>query len=409
MQVLLVNPPSEFLIDENVFPTLGLLYLSSYIKNAGYKDVSLLDLNGNHYLPDSIDADIVGFYSNTPQFPVVLELNKKIKSINKNKLAKYVIGGPHVSGRPQDAIDYFNYVVVGEGEKAFLDIVRSIDSGKPVEEGIKRYEYMKDIDSIPFPDRDLIDIHNYKYIINGLNATTVITSRGCPYRCAFCANNAWGKTIRLRSPENVIEEIKILKNKYGYNAFMFFDDTMTVNKKRMMSICNMIKDLNIIYRCFIRSDTVNREVLIKMKESGCVEVGLGIESGSPRILKIVDKGEKVEQHMQAIRLCREVGIRVKGFFILGLPGENEESIKETTDFLEECNVDDFDITIFTPYPGSIIYQNKEKYDIKFDGDYEDYWYKGKPGHYKSVISTSSLSSEDIVSRRDEIEKRFRGK
>jgi radical SAM superfamily enzyme YgiQ (UPF0313 family) len=182
---------------------------------------------------------------------------------------------------------------------------------------------------------------------------------------------------------------------------------MTVNKKRMMEICGLLKGLGIIYRCFIRSDTVCPEVLKAMRDSGCVEVGIGLESGSPRILKIVNKGETVEKNLQAIKQCHSLGIRVKGFVIIGLPGENRESVRETMDFLDEARLDDLDISIYTPYPGSYIYKNREKFDINFKDDYEHAWYKGRPGQYRSSASTSSLTSEDIVKIRDHIEAEYK--
>jgi len=409
MKILLINPPSKFLIDDNVFPTLGLLYLAAYLKKAGYRDILLLDLNGNHAIPEEINADIVGFYSNTPQFPTVIELKEKIAGINRNKFATYVIGGPHVSGRPQDAKPYFDYIVRGEGERAFLDIVNAVAAGESLPDKVVKYGYIKDLDTIPFPDRNLVDVKSYKYLINERLATTLITSRGCPYGCAFCANNAWGKTLRLRSPENVIEEIKFLMRDYGYRAFMFFDDTMTVHRKRMEKLCDMLKKLNIIYRCFIRADTVDKDILTKMKESGCVEVGMGMESGSQRILNIVNKGQTASQNMKTVKWCKELGLRIKGFFVVGFPGENTESVRETIDFIEESNVDDLDVTVFTPYPGSKIYEQKQKYDIQFKGTYEDYWYKGKPGFYKSMVATSGLGSEEIAKIREDIEKRFKKK
>lgn len=408
MKILLINPPSPFLIDENVFPTLGLLYLGSYLKQAGYRDISLLDLNGKHDLPGEIKADIVGIYSNTPQFPEAVKLVKRLRVVNKAKEPLYCIGGPHVSGRPEDALQDFDKVVVGEGEMAMLDIVREKESGCGTKGGkiIKR-AYMKDIDNLPFADRDLINIRDYKYYIDGVLTTTLVTSRGCPYGCNFCANNVWMKTLRMRSAANVYEEVKMLKENYGYGAFMFFDDTMTVNKKRMSDICGMLKELGIIYRCFIRSDTVDAALLEKMRSSGCVEVGMGIESGSQRILDAVRKGETVGSNMKAIKLCRELGICVKGFFIIGLPGEDHISIKETIAFLEEADLDDVDITIYKPYPGSFVYKNREKFDIDFKDDYEHAWYKGRPKDYSTTVSTKALSSSDILKFRDEIERRFK--
>lgn len=408
MKILFINPNSSFLINEKVFPSLGLLYLVSYLKKHGYKDISLIDLNEEKPLPDTIEADIVGFYSNTPQFPTVMSLIKDIKRINRARDPIYVIGGPHISGKPEDAHGEFDVIVIGEGERAVLDIVRRKEAAQK-QEKILKYEYEKEIDSFPFPDRDIIDIKSYKYYIDGHLTTTVISSRGCPFGCNFCANNAWGKTLRMRSPQNVFDEVALLKTKYGYESFMFFDDTMTVNRKRMLEICDLLKQLNVIYRCFIRSDTVDAEVLLAMRNSGCVEVGVGIESGSQRILDTVNKGETVKKNMDAIKLCHSAGIRVKGFFIIGLPGENKESIRETIGFLEEAGLDDLDVTVYTPYPGSLIYKNKARFDIDFKDDYEHAWFKGRPGDYVTKVSTQAFSSEDILRLRGEIETRFKMK
>ena len=406
MKVVLINPSSNFLINEKVFPSLGILYLSSYLKKHGYTDISVIDMNDGKALPESMEADVVGFYSNTPQFPTVINLLKEAKIRNNIKDALYVLGGPHVSGKPEDALDECDVVVVGEGERAFLEVVRRKEKDEKQERVVK-YEYIVDIDQLPFPDRDIIDIKSYKYYLEGALTTTVISSRGCPFGCNFCANNAWGKTLRLRSPQNVFDEVKMLHDRYGYSAFMFFDDTMTVDRRRMARICSLLKKLDIVYRCFIRSDTVDADILRDMRSSGCVEVGVGIESGSQRMLDIANKGETIKKNMDAIKMCHSFDIRVKGFFIIGLPGENKESIQETVEFLEEAQLDDIDVTVYTPYPGSAVYKNKEKFDINFKDDYEHAWFKGRPGDYRTTVSTKGLRSDEILSLRDDLEKRFK--
>lgn len=406
MKILLVNPGSNFLINEKTFPSLGLLYLSAYLKKHGYNDISLMDMNDKRPMPESIDADIVGFYSNTPQLPGVAKLVKSVKELNRAKEPLYILGGPHISGKPDDLPEDFDIAVVGEGEKALLDIVRAKE-GSAAQERIVRRGYIDDIDSLPLPDRDIIDVKSYKYFLDGELTTTMITSRGCPFGCNFCANNAWGKTLRMRSAEKIFEEASILKYKYGYRSLMFFDDTMTVNKKRMEEITRLIGALDMIYRCFIRSDTVDRGILKLMRRSGCVEVGMGIESGSQRILDIIKKGETVKKNMQAIKLCHELGIRVKGFFIVGLPGEDKRSIMETMAFLEEACLDDLDATLYVPYPGSYVHKNKDEFDISFKDDYDHAWFKGRPDGYTTTVSTSALTSGQILKYRDDIEKRFK--
>lgn len=407
LKILLINPGSKFLIEEKVFPPLGLLSIGAYLRECGYEDVKVLDLCDCGGELGEIDADIVGVGSNTPQFPDAFQIIKDIKKINKKKDAVYVFGGPHISGRPSDVPDG-DIAVVGEGELALLDICDRKRDGLPQEKVIRK-EYVKSIDSFPYPDRDLIDIKGYRYFIDGHLATTIMTSRGCPYSCGFCANNAWGKTLRMRTPEKILGEVKLLINKYGYDSFMFFDDTMTVNKKRMLRICELLKPLCIKYRCFIRSDTVNREVLQAMKDSGCVEVGVGIESGSQRILDISTKSETVETQRKSVKMCHDLGLRVKGFIIIGLPGENRESIQETKELLDDINLDDVDFTVYTPYPGSIIYENRDQYDISFKDDYRKSWYKGRPGEYNSLVSTSALTAGDIVEIRDEMETIYKKK
>jgi len=406
MKVLLINPSSKFLINDMAFPAMGLLYLSSYLKKHGYNNITMIDMSARS-LPDVIDFDIVGIYSNTPQFPEAFRIYKGIKAKNIKNNALYVFGGPHVSAKPGDLGDN-EIVVAGEGEQAFLDIVQRYDRGA-AQEKLYRLPYITDLDSIPFPDRDLINIKDYQYFISGRLATSIITTRGCPFGCYFCSNNAWGKTLRMRSAENIVEELHLLKDKYNYGAFMFWDDTMTVNRKRMINLCNSMASMDILWRCNIRSDTVDFDLLKKMKDSGCIETAIGIESGSQRILKTVNKGETVARNMEAIKNGKKAGLRVKGFFIIGLPGENRESIQETESFLDEAKLDDIDFSVYSPFPGSYIYNNMGEFDISFKDDYESSWYKGVSGKYKSLVSTSGLTSADIVLTRDRMEEKYKRK
>jgi radical SAM superfamily enzyme YgiQ (UPF0313 family) len=262
------------------------------------------------------------------------------------------------------------------------------------------------LNDYPMIDRTLINIKDYKYYIDGELATTVMTSRGCPYKCAFCSKNY--TTVRLKSAEKVIEEIKNLHFNFGYKAIMFFDDIFILNGKRVKEICRYLKKLGIIWRCFVRGDLVVKHginFIRNMADSGCVEVGMGIESGSDTILKIINKGESVNTIRKAIGILKDCNIRVKGFLIVGLPGENSTTIQETHDFLDMVSLDDVDFTIYQPYAGSDIWLNRELYDVQWnDIDYEKMFFKGKPGEYQSITSTSSLISEDIISARDNLEK-----
>lgn len=359
MRICLIRCPSPFLVDEKVFPPLGLMAVGTALKNRGH-DVVISDtpLSGYEYY---------GIGPTTPEYPYALEIRKLIKE-------KIIIGGPHATLNPDECLgDGFDYVVVG---------------------GLSAY---------PLVDRTLVDIKSYQYFINGKLATTMMTSFGCPYKCAFCCKT---DSFRMRSAEDVIEEIRKLHSDFGYKAIMFFDDIFILDKERTEKICGCLKELGITWRCFARGDLLVKhgiEFVKMMADSGCFEVGMGIESGSDTILSVIDKGETVETIKTAIKIMQDAGIRVKGFFIIGLPSESLCTIKETKLFLKDVYLDDTDFTIFQPYAGSEIWKNKNAYDIQWnDLDYKKMFYKGKEGEYQSLVWTSGLSQSDIVKGRDEL-------
>jgi anaerobic magnesium-protoporphyrin IX monomethyl ester cyclase len=396
-KIILINPPSPFLIDDHVFPNLGLMYISAYLKKHGYNP-EILDLSGGKQITN-INADVIGFYSTTPQYPYVLDIFKKMKEQNPNTL--YIIGGPHATCSPETA-KYFDISVIGEGERAILRIMRKYPMDYPKFFCSMQIEY---IDAFPFPDRDAVDIHSYKYFIDGELATSMMTSRGCPYNCAFCCN-IFGRKVRFRTSYNVNLELEELQNKYNYNAVMIYDDEFFLNKKRDIEICNCFKKRKMLWRCFTRSNMVDEKLIETAAKSGLREILLGIESGSNHILKTVNKGTTVEMNREAIRIIRKYGIRVKLAMILGLPSENLKTLQETDDFLGSIEFDDIDFSILQVYPNTDIYKNPYKYDIIFQ---KGSFFKGRPGHYEecSPIHTSSLTFEEILDARNRLEKKYK--
>jgi len=237
----------------------------------------------------------------------------------------------------------------------------------------------------------------------------MMTSQGCPYKCAFCAKNY--KTVRLRNLGKVFEEIAQIHLTFGYNAIAFPEDIFILYKTRVEKICNCLKEFGIIWRCLVRADLIVKygmDFLKIMADSGCIEVGMGIESGSDEILETINKGETVDIIKTAIKMLKDSGIKVKGFFIVGLPGESQKTLDETRKFLEEISLEDVDIKIFQPYPGSPIWDNKEYYDIQWnDIDYHKMFYKGRPGEYYGNIRTKSLTTEQIYSNWVEMENTYK--
>jgi len=384
MKGCLVRCPSAFLIDERAFPPLGLMAVGAGLRQRGH-DVTLYDGD----LADlPLDYPYYGFGPTSPEYPYAVDSMLRIKEANPD--AKVILGGPHATLSYLRCMpDKWHSIVIGDGEvaaeEAFLGIKKLIfaESGR--------------LDSYPFPDRSLVDLHSYRFTLNGMPATTLMASRGCPFSCAFCCKNH--TNVRLRSAPSMIREIQEIEN-LGFRAIAFPEDIFTLNKARTEMVCEYLKQQGIIWRCLVRADLVvkyGRDFLLMMKDSGCVGVGIGVESGSEQILQTIHKGESVTTMKHAIKMIKDAGIYVKAFFIVGLPGENEQTLAETDAFLKEVKLNDIDCKIFQPYPGSPIYDHPKRYDIQWeDIPLENTFYKGRPAEYHGNISTSALTTERIV-------------
>lgn len=387
-------------MDQMVMPPLGLMYLSSYLKSKNI-DADIYDL-GQNDITKIPQTRITAFTATTPQYNYAVNA---VKSIKHHTIK--VIGGPHVS-----CFDYpndFDITIKGEGESALYSICTTskIENchivGNPI----------LDLDSLPFPDREWDGFKNYRYIFKDYNFTTALTSRGCPYHCGFCFN-MFGTKVRFMSAKKVIDEANIIKD-LGYDGIMYYDDTFTLDKKRTRKIAEGLRNIDIKFRCFVRANTVTYEQLEMMKNNGCIEIGMGVESGSQAILNNINKGITIEQCKNVIDNCHKINLSIKIFLMIGLPSESKYTIEETKKFIIDTKPDDFDITIYTPFPKTDIWQNYWndqkllnnglKLDIIFKKniDYNSMFYKGINGRYSSNVATYNLSFEDIEKSRDEIE------
>lgn len=397
MDITLIFPRSEFLIDEDVFPPLGILYLATYLKNEGFS-VQCLDMGLGHTI-DDIQSDVVGISFTTPQRQVAYDIVKQLKG-NKFLIA----GGPHPTHMTEECLEHgFDCVVQGYGEEGLYQVMKRLKNKEKVPSIIERNNFI-DFDEFPIPDRSFLSIKDYKYKINDVPATVLMTSRGCPYNCSFCARI--DPMYDYRTAEQVAEEMIYLEKTYGYKGFQIFDDIFVLPNKRLLRIAEIIKDRGYTIRCFVRSNLVNDELAKTLKSIGVHEVGIGIESGSHAILNKNMKGTTTIINSGAVGWMKQNGIRVKAFMIVGLPGESHHTIKQTKQWLREAKPDDVDVTIFQPLPGSNIFKNPGKFDVEFYYNSHN-WYKGKPGEYHTTVSTQFLSSTDIVKYRDEIEREFK--
>ena len=398
--ITLIAPRSPFLLNEKPYPPLGILYLSAFLKEHGLT-AQCLDMGYGH-TPDMAKSDIIGISATTPQWGESLKLLHYYKKLGK----KVIIGGPHATHNTHNCLDIgFNHVISGYGEAKLLNFL----TGKNIKQ--------PELNDLPLPDRYALPIKDYDYKISECSATVLMTTRGCPFRCSFCAKIS--DEFMMNDANRVISEVLTINREHDFKAFMIFDDIFIANKERLKKISSFFYSNldHFIFRCFGRAGLLTEDVCEMLARMGVVEVGIGVESGSNTILKRNLKATSVKTNTKAVESLRKVGIRSKAFLIVGLPGETEETIKETEHWIETVKPDDIDCSVLQPLPGSLLYNNPEKFEIEFTqpniktGKWNgtNLWFKGTPGKYESSIRTKKLSSERIVALRDNLESKFKNK
>ncbi len=402
MKITLVQPSMWVKIKEfyGVTPPLGLCYIAGTLENAGY-EVEIIDgqvvqddpveKNGFLRVGTSMEnlselvakshPDIIGI---SCPLSMMWEDISRLSGLLKKSCPEslQVLGGFHPSAFPQECLadSEVDCIVIGEGEETFLEIVNNISKGQEIFD-VNGIAYRKEklpvknpprkpiqnLDQIPFPARHLIDLEKYIRINKSQGGqkryryTTVITSRGCPNNCVFCSVKVvWGRSWRARSPENVVQELEELVNKYKINEIHFEDDNISLNKKRMNGILDLIieKNLDITWTTpnGIAVHTLDKGMIIKMKKSGCHQLNFGIESGNEYILNtVIKKNLSLTKAREVIGWTKEAGIWAHGFFVIGFPGETRKMIQDTLDFAKTSNLDSAFFTIATPYPGTELF------------------------------------------------------
>jgi radical SAM superfamily enzyme YgiQ (UPF0313 family) len=398
--ITLIFPPSEFLLNQAVFPPLGILYLSAYLRKFDLTS-ECIDVGLQGFNPDSIKSKYVGISITTPQRFEAYKIAKELK--NRGHLL--VAGGPHATHMPQECKEAgFDYVVKGEGELGLTKLLKNKTNG----DWLIKEDQLLDVNfEIPVPDRSAIPIKDYKYLIDNEPATVLMSSRGCPWGCSFCAKVT--KKCRIQSSFRTVREILHVKEVFGFKAFMFFDDVFTTDKDRLEQMVTLLKNEDFKFRCFSRTHLLDKETCALLKAMGVVEVGLGVESGSNIVLKQNLKGTTREQNTKAVKLLHDAGIRAKAFLIVGLPGETKDTIADTCSWIEEAKPDDIDTSILQPYPGAPIFNDPEKFGLEFEYNDNVTWFKGTPGQYKCAVRTKELSSQQLIKYRDMIEDLYKDK
>ncbi len=395
MKICLISPPYNSAVKSVVgvsSPPLGLAYITSMLRQS--HEVKIIDSNIlNYTIGDveeelrSFNPDVVGITSVTPSIYEAYKVAETAKKVREDCIV--VLGGPHTTFMPRQTMEeckYIDIIVRGEGEETTRELIENIEKEAPLNEvkgitfrekneiiDIEPRPFIKNIDNIPFPSRDLLPIHLYKF--NGVKYTTMLTSRGCTFKCSFCSSSRlFGGYWRGRSPENVLEEMKIVYEEYGIRNIEFMDDTFTLNQERAEKICDEIikQGWDISWGASSRVDTLSKKLVEKMKKAGCWVIFLGIESGSQKILDTIGKRITLEQVKKAVKILKDAGIQVLGSFIIGFLQETTETTKETIKFAKSLNLNYAEFSIFTPYPGTPIFDYAKKNNMLLTENWSKY-------------------------------------
>jgi len=457
-RICLTTPPSIFLLDERVFMTLGILKVAAVLEQAGV-EVEMLDLSGVENYEEVVRDHVrkghvtcYGLTATTPQMPAATKIYRAIRALNP--AARIILGGPHVtlihaaykfeqkrglSGRATTAYrlleDMFDVLVVGDGEMAVFEALgdappKLVDGDDPKSDLFLNNQKLTEL---PFPARHLVDVDSYQYTIDGVRALSMIAQLGCPFGCGFCGGRMSPslRRIRMRTSENIVQEMVQLHQTYGVTGFMLYDDELNVNPKiieLMDLIAKAQRDLSVEFRLrgFIKAELFTDQQAEAMYRAGFRWVLIGFESGHERILTNIQKKASQADNTRAMEIAKRHNLKVKALMSIGHPGESEETVKATRDWLLEVKPADFDATVITTYPGTPYFDEAVEtkpgvwtYTYAKTGDRlhsleVDYrevaeYYKGVPGEYTSYVYTDYLSATELVKQRDWLEADVRAK
>lgn len=430
MKTILINPPMDQEIAlgrlkrisalTTMMP-MGLAYIAAILQHQGY-DVEIIDGYAESLSIKEIvervlskRCSLVGLSCVTPVIPTAHTLAMKLKREDRN--LKICLGGCHPSIMPEETLkdENVDYVIRGEGELTVLSLVEAIEKGDSPE-GISGLSYrhdgtivhntkrelVRDLDTIPYPAYNLLPMHLYTAPPHWQVATPafqMMASRGCPFKCTFCGIKTQGKRVRQRSVKGVIDEMILLKNRYGAREIMFVDPIFPYGRDWAMEFCDSLISQRLhrqmVWVTETRVDRVDQTLLNRMYAAGCRVIGYGIESGVQELLNIAKKGFKLEQVEKAVKMTQRAGIRVYGSFILGLPGETVETARETIELAKRLNIDFPKFNLLVPYPGSEIYEQLLSEGLINSVDWEQYTSFSSMTNYDPAYVPSSISLEEL--------------
>ncbi len=392
VKVTLVYPYFHSRKDTSIFrfPPLGLGYIASALRRSGVEtelvDGTFTTLDETVSRVKHLRPQIVGIYS-------MFSMNKASREVARRLRGHcdlLVAGGPLPSLGPADFLDVFDIAAIGEGERTMVEIAQSFEKKKPISD-VKGIAYKdagrlrispprectNDLDSLAFPSRDLFENELYKRHYRkrfGYTVSPLITSRGCPFSCNFCSRPVFGTTFRTRSPQNIVAEVEEITD-LGYDRVWFADDCFTLNPTHLKLVCDLLvqKQIGIEWECLSRVDTLNADLALEMKRAGCARVFFGIESGNDDVLALMNKQITTDQARKAVHAAKKGGLQAGAFFIIGYPGETEQTVLDTIRFASRLPLDYLSFTLPYPIPGTVLFDQ-----VKNNGNFSvDDWEEPK--------------------------------
>jgi len=406
MYILLIDPPfyeevalgksggPNMSLVQNIIPSLGLAYLAAVLEGEGHR-ARIIDCSiGIDHAAlrgicegEAAQPDLVGITATTPTIGSARETAEIVRAVFPAALI--VIGGVHVTSLPEKTLqgDQFDVGVIGEGEYTLLELVQRYQSeGSACFADISGLAYktngqvvinrkrplIQNLDELPFPARHLLPplsaYHPTPASYLRLPVGVLMSSRGCPYQCSFCDRAVFGTSYRMRSVDKILDEMEELIHTYGAREIRFFDDTITVDKRKLFELVDKMRQrgIRVPWTALSRVDAITPEVLQKLKEGGCWQILIGVESGDDRMLEIMNKGVTVAQNSQAIALMNKYRMGIRADFLLGVPGETRESLQKTLDFALDHDLDYACFNKFVPFPSLELTQELEKKGLRFD-------------------------------------------
>lgn len=419
MRISLIGPKWNEMI--NSYPPLGLGYLAAVAEQDGH-EVRIHDFGLYPSRPIEQDVqevadfrpDLIALTSMTTSYHYVEQLVEQLKDILGVPI---IIGGPHATSLPEVTLSnpQIDFLVYGEGEYIWQDFLRALTAGDTRWDHIEGLWYKEDgrivpggrrkpiadLDALPFPARHLYELDKYPlYAPNGEPMVTVLSSRGCPYNCSFCFKGIVGRSYHQRSPENIVTELRQIHETYDIRNFYFIDDLFTIDVRRLEKILDYFieQGLDFRWRCLARVDRVTPELLKKMYQAGCRQIHYGIESGNEEVLRRTAKHINLQQVRDAVRWTEEAGIRSKGYFILGLPGDTEETMMETIEFAASLDLTEAMFSIATPFPGTRLWEElvARNPGTVYNADFtKTYYYNSYTAEIAPFMNVSEVDDEEL--------------